>query len=399
MPQSLVVLRVLISSPSDLNDERELLAETIDELNATWRRSGNVQLVPVRWETDVRPALGPDAQAVINQQIGDDYDIFVGIMGARFGTPTGRAESGTEEEFGRAVERFQRDPTRVSVMLYFKDAAPTSLSEIDPDQLSKVQQFQEKTKTLGLIRMFKTRDEFARLMRMHLSQEVQEWSRRLVADTRGAEQHVSNKVAQQSTAPNDILDEQNQCVDEEGYLDLIEQGADAMEEFTHTVERMAGAVNEVGSRAVEQSAAMEEAKLTGDVRVMKRVSNQMASFMNEFAARLEAEIPIFSAGGKRAIDCYTRAIGMAEITGETPEQMSNAIAAVEGLISSHGGAITNHRQLRDTIAGLPRITTAFNKAKRHTVAALSQLLEETEKSVRLNRELLEILIKRRDGLL
>ncbi|PYL26201.1 MAG: hypothetical protein DMF37_02915 [Verrucomicrobia bacterium] len=45
--------------------------------------------------------MGADAQDVINHQLAE-YDIFLGIMSCRFGSPTKRAHSGTEEEFNRA---------------------------------------------------------------------------------------------------------------------------------------------------------------------------------------------------------------------------------------------------------------------------------------------------------
>jgi hypothetical protein len=102
-------------------------------------------------------------------------------MAARFGTSTGRGESDTEEEFERAKARFEKDPNAVSVMFYFKDTAPGSLSEIDPKQLGHVQEFKKKVESIGLVRLFRSRDEFARMMRMHLSQEVQNWSNRLRA--------------------------------------------------------------------------------------------------------------------------------------------------------------------------------------------------------------------------
>ena len=63
----------------------------------------------VRWETHVRPGIAADAQAVVNPQIGP-YDLFIGILWNRFGTPTGRAESGTREEFDQAYARWQHDP-------------------------------------------------------------------------------------------------------------------------------------------------------------------------------------------------------------------------------------------------------------------------------------------------
>ncbi|MYD31374.1 MAG: DUF4062 domain-containing protein, partial [Nitrospira sp. SB0661_bin_20] len=61
----------------------------------------------VRWETRTTPGFGKDPQDVINKQISDAYDIFIGIMWTRFGTPTPRAGSGTEEEFLRAYDRYK----------------------------------------------------------------------------------------------------------------------------------------------------------------------------------------------------------------------------------------------------------------------------------------------------
>src|SRR5205085_11009849 len=127
MPKKVTILQVLVSSPADLRQERDLLYEIVEELNVTWRTSSTIQLKLLTWEKDSRPALAEDAQAAINVQLGNDCDIFVGMMAARFGTPTGRAASGTEEEFERARSRFEQDPKSVSVMFYFKDAAPISL--------------------------------------------------------------------------------------------------------------------------------------------------------------------------------------------------------------------------------------------------------------------------------
>ena len=58
-------------------------------------------LEAVRWESHCNPGVGSNVQSVINEQIGPT-DIYVGIMWKRFGTPTGRAGSGTEEEFKAA---------------------------------------------------------------------------------------------------------------------------------------------------------------------------------------------------------------------------------------------------------------------------------------------------------
>ena len=48
-----------------------------------------------------------DGQDVINRQIEDKYDLFIGIMYTKFGSPTNRAESGTVEEFEIAYKKAQ----------------------------------------------------------------------------------------------------------------------------------------------------------------------------------------------------------------------------------------------------------------------------------------------------
>src|SRR5438034_3225907 len=108
MPRDERVVVVLVASPSDLEPERNRLEEVIRELNLTWSRTLHVRLELVRWETHGYPGIGRDAQDVLNRELTDDPDIFIGLMWGRYGTPTGRAGSGTEEEFTRALARYRQ---------------------------------------------------------------------------------------------------------------------------------------------------------------------------------------------------------------------------------------------------------------------------------------------------
>ena len=134
------VLSVFVASPGDVEAERGKLEDVIRELNHTWSRELGIRLDLVRWETHAYPSFGIDAQDVINEQIPDDYDLFVGIMWCRYGTPTGRAGSGTVEEFERAKARYDADKNSVQLMVYFKDE-PIPPSQLDPAQLAKVNAF------------------------------------------------------------------------------------------------------------------------------------------------------------------------------------------------------------------------------------------------------------------
>src|SRR3712207_9162732 len=72
-------------------------------------------------------SYGDGPQAVIDRQVSiADFHIFIGILWRRFGTPTARAGSGTEEEFQTAREswRVQRRPQEI--LFYFRSEEHTS---------------------------------------------------------------------------------------------------------------------------------------------------------------------------------------------------------------------------------------------------------------------------------
>lgn len=160
MPRQDTVLSVFVASPSDVAAERDRLEQVIKEFNGTWGRQFSLTLKLIRWETDAYPGFGTDAQSVINAEIPDDYDIFVGILWARFGTPTGRAGSRTVEEFNRAKQRYDKDNASVKLMIYFKEA-PISPSQIDPDQFTRLAAFRKSLGNEGaLYWTFNSTDDF-----------------------------------------------------------------------------------------------------------------------------------------------------------------------------------------------------------------------------------------------
>ena len=101
MPRTVTQIRVFVASPGDVPDERDALDEVVDDLRHSF---DDLDVRLLRWERDTYPAMGRP-QGVVNDQVGE-FDVFVGVMWKRFGTRTGEADSGTEEEFNRAFERW-----------------------------------------------------------------------------------------------------------------------------------------------------------------------------------------------------------------------------------------------------------------------------------------------------
>lgn len=139
---NLSVEKVFCASPGDLEEERRAFRGCIDEYNRLSGDDSGIRFEPVMWEYDTYSAIGHDPQSVISEQIGTKYQLFVGLMWARFGTVTPRASSGTEEELYAAVKRWKETAGGVGIMFFFKDA-PVYVSELDPVQIYRVIKFKE----------------------------------------------------------------------------------------------------------------------------------------------------------------------------------------------------------------------------------------------------------------
>ncbi len=103
MPFKGEIYRVLIASPSDLAEERQVATEAINDWNAQHALAEEIVLLPVKWETHAIPRTGIRPQAAINQQIVTSSDLLVGMFWTKLGTNTGVADSGTVEEIDQFV--------------------------------------------------------------------------------------------------------------------------------------------------------------------------------------------------------------------------------------------------------------------------------------------------------
>ena len=96
-------LKVFIGCPGDMAPERDLLLSLEKKLA---KRGCSVEFLI--WP-DVPPSAGRPQQVIFDHFPVETWDIFVGLLWNRFGSPagekderTGRRMTGTEEEFKRA---------------------------------------------------------------------------------------------------------------------------------------------------------------------------------------------------------------------------------------------------------------------------------------------------------
>lgn len=174
------MIRVFLASPSDVIEERLAVRTIIEEENRNHFNHAGYNLQVVGWETHASPGKGqPHPQGRINSLI-DDCELFIGILWARFGSPTGRSESGTQEEFEYALSLLaSSDLPLCDIKVYFCDYS-LKLSEIELEQLRKVQEFKKKLEEKGLIFHWRvnTLEGFKRDFRRHISEWFQEYRER-----------------------------------------------------------------------------------------------------------------------------------------------------------------------------------------------------------------------------
>lgn len=163
------IFKAFIASPSDTNTERNLCDKIFDEINSGIGDIYKFRIESLKWEKDVRPTIkDKDGQSIIFEQIGESFEIFVGIMNKKFGSPTPRAGSGTEEEFNEAFRRY-KEKQDLEIMFYFNEEPPKSMNEIKASELLKIEEFRKKLQPKGIYGFYEGATDFEDKLRKHLT--------------------------------------------------------------------------------------------------------------------------------------------------------------------------------------------------------------------------------------
>ncbi|MGH8135668.1 MAG: hypothetical protein ACRER4_04900, partial [Steroidobacteraceae bacterium] len=145
-------LRIFISSPGDVFEERAIASRVIDRLQSEY--IGRVVLEPVLWEHEPLVATSTFQQQIVKPS---DTDVVVAILWSRLGTrlpgqfkrPDGsRYESGTEFEFEEAIEGFRRNG-KPDLLVYRRTAAPSVRLDDEKDLMERLAQKKKLDEFVG----------------------------------------------------------------------------------------------------------------------------------------------------------------------------------------------------------------------------------------------------------
>lgn len=152
---------LLISCPGDVNGFIDIIRECVDNFNRVYGNINNMEIATKHWSTDSYPQSGDKPQELLNKQFVRECDAAVAIFWTKFGTPTDKYGSGTEEEIEEMLS------SNKQVFMYFLDA-PVNPSNVDMEQYKKVQAFKEKYRDRGIYFIVKDEHELRQLFTNHL---------------------------------------------------------------------------------------------------------------------------------------------------------------------------------------------------------------------------------------
>lgn len=375
MPRSETVLQIFVASPGDVTEEREVLESVVAELNRTWSKSLGVRLELLRWETSTRPGIGSEPQDVINSQIGDEYDVFIGILWGRIGTPTSRAASGTLEEFERAHARWSADPSSVEIMVYFKDKAIRP-SEIDGDQNNRVQKFKHSLGDEGVLhRTFEGIDNFESLVRTHLSAVAQKWSR-------GQSSFLQSSMSPPVVLPGTVVDISD---DDLGFLEYLDRFGMSMEQMSAGLHAITDATVSIGEQMTRRTTEIQEVGEINEPQRMKdarRAVKASAEDMNRYADIMDGQLPLLARSRKEAFEAISKALSLYEdFDSEDTSPIDQLGQSLRSMVEAAGGSLVGMQSFKTTVGGLPRLTTDLNRAKRRVVKSLDEVIAEIQATI------------------
>jgi methyl-accepting chemotaxis protein len=381
MAKQVTLYQVFIASPNDVSEERAISEEVIQELNLTIALNANIKLELVKWETHAYPSMGIDGQDVINRQIDDEYDIFIGIMWKRFGSKTGRAPSGTVEEFERAYSKYIANPDSVNIMFYFS-SKQISIYEIDIEQIKLIKDFQQKLEKLGSLYWgYQDMNEFRKLLRIHLNKVVHELINK----------QKPNVIGQKDLPEIIDIEEVKESEEDGGLLDYIILGEDNMNEAVLTLNRMSKIVEDIGetlNARTEHINSLITSKTTISNQEKLRVIELAASDLFNFASRLNTEIPIFQKYFNKGVESFTKSMEYYEDVEQIDEAgLINTLEKIQDYKSRISITIGQIMGFRKTLNTFPRISKKLNTAKRKSVETVERLINALKSTANIISEL------------
>ncbi|MGB0879432.1 MAG: hypothetical protein ACPGTO_02580 [Polaribacter sp.] len=368
-------INLFISCPGDIKDELNSIEVIVKEINKTTGKISNFAIQIVHWDEDTYTDIGEDGQEIINNQI--DYDILVGILWMRLGTPTKRDKSGTVEEINRAIENPEKQQ-----LIYFKTATPSNLNSINTSELDGIMLFKKELSGKILYKEFQSIEKFETLFRLNLSnlikdkfidiQKPLEASTRITLPKKDVKYQKIVSLIEEIENPSkgnfegiDIFD-----INENGY-ECFDKITINLATLTSYLEKLTVNLNR-GTEEINQANNIKDTRLK--LSKAKKVVSKLSKELDEFNDEINSELPNFSKNlkevGKTTSDIF---LTLKSYGIDDEYSIESNIVAFRDSMES---AMNSTAEMLKEIMKWPPINLKFNTSRRNTEIALKNLTKE-----------------------
>lgn len=368
-------INLFISCPGDIKDELNSIEVIVKEFNKTFGKISNFTIQIVHWNEDTYTDIGEDGQDIINNQI--DYDILIGIIWMRLGTPTKREKSGTVEEIKRAINNSKKQQ-----LVYFKTATPSNLNSINTSELNDVMLFKQELSEKLLYKEFESVEKFETLFRLNLSNLIKD---KFIDKQKPIEPPIEIQLPKKEVKYQNIvslIDEIENSTkgdfEEIDIFDLNENATECFEKITINLANLTEYLSKLTSNLKNGTNEINQANNIKDTRLKlakaKKVVNRLSTELVEFNDEIVSELPNFSENlkdvGKTIADILLTNKSFSN--NDEHNIKANTISYRDSLES----AMNSTAGMLKEIMNWPAINLKFNTSKRETEIVLKDLTKE-----------------------
>lgn len=380
MPTTIKKFKVFVASPGDCREERSAIKEICTNITYDLGSSLGCIIEPVTWEMNTRPGIGLDAQEVINKQISDDYDILMTVFSTRFGSPTGRFNSGTEEEFFNALSRNKLTGSP-SFLAYFSDM-PIDRVTFDPEQLSRLNNFRKRVREIGVYYFtYDSLASFSLIVRRHLIDEITNLLKLDASKLNPAAEeetvpqsakisHVDRLLQEDAETLEAVLVEKSNA-HSRAFVGLMSELNARQTKLTTQYSRAAGKMQSLGRKnsVSALSGAQKELEKAADLQF------GMVSALGETSPKIEQELLQVLTTTQRI--SYSQSINSLLLRSEKEFLLGGLVEMRSSILS----ADTAINQLISVAENVPSIKGRFDVSRKMLVASLKDFSDLLKRSV------------------
>ena len=268
MAQNVTLYNLLISCPGDINDEVDIIEAAVDEFNELYAEPLGITIKTRHWTKSSYAQSGGKPQALLNEQFITKCDAAVAIFWTRFGSPTDKYGSGTEEEIEIMLQSGKQ------VFMYFSDK-PIAPSLMNSEGYKQIVAFREKYKDRGIFFNYSSNDDFKRMFFAHLSMYFL------------TEQKVKENAVENTSKLKLLgIDESGKLCDDASIYPFVLNSETTMAQYIETIK---GMYEQISKISVETK---RNATFTGfNFATPVEIDTDEQSFLRNVAEELKIEIP------------------------------------------------------------------------------------------------------------